>query len=265
MRKLTVKVLKSLHLYRPIVSAIQAFEQPLATWWAKQKYQNAWRRRAIPFYAQFIKQGDLCFDIGANVGSRTEVFHRLGARVIAVEPQPECARGLRRKYHNGKVKVIQTAIGSHVGNIEMMVNSKYNPASSCSKEWVRLVKAEALQPWVWDKSITVNLTTLDKLIAQYGVPTFCKIDVEGFEHEVIKGLSKPVKAVSLEFHPTYLPPIFNSLRKLNALGLTFFNYSLGESMQMELKAWVGIEEICGLLAALPTSNNDLFGDVYAKG
>jgi hypothetical protein len=46
------------------------------------------------FFARFLKPGDLAFDIGAHVGDRTAAFRRLGARAVAVEPQPPLARAL---------------------------------------------------------------------------------------------------------------------------------------------------------------------------
>src|SRR5262245_48030625 len=47
------------------------------------------------FYPQWVKPGDLVFDIGANIGNRTRVFASMGARVIAVEPLPQCYWALR--------------------------------------------------------------------------------------------------------------------------------------------------------------------------
>jgi hypothetical protein len=53
--------------------------------------------RARDGYAQFVRAGDLCFDIGANIGSRSRVFRALGAHVVAVEPQPASLKTLRRE------------------------------------------------------------------------------------------------------------------------------------------------------------------------
>src|SRR5690349_7677956 len=48
------------------------------------------------FYAQLIRPGNLVFDVGANYGEYSQMFMRLGARVIAMEPNPSCARILAR-------------------------------------------------------------------------------------------------------------------------------------------------------------------------
>ena len=49
-------------------------------------------------YARFVRAGDLAFDIGSHVGDRIGSFRRLGARVVALEPQPLCARAIRAIY-----------------------------------------------------------------------------------------------------------------------------------------------------------------------
>ena len=54
-------------------------------------------REMLRFYSRFIHKGDLCFDVGAHMGNRTEIFLKLGANVIAVEPQEDCINQLREK------------------------------------------------------------------------------------------------------------------------------------------------------------------------
>jgi FkbM family methyltransferase len=49
-----------------------------------------------------------------------------------------------------------------------------------------------------EASMTVPVTTLDKAIDEFGVPTFCKIHVEGFESDALKGLSKPIPLLALD-------------------------------------------------------------------
>jgi hypothetical protein len=51
------------------------------------------RHRAMDaLLSRFVRPGDLAFDIGSHVGDRVSSFRRLGARVVAVEPQPGPAR-----------------------------------------------------------------------------------------------------------------------------------------------------------------------------
>ena len=61
-------------------------------------------------YGRFLKPGDLAFDIGAHVGDRIGSFRRLGGRVVALEPQPLCARAIRAIYAgDGGVTVLASA------------------------------------------------------------------------------------------------------------------------------------------------------------
>ena len=55
-------------------------------------------RRMARFYGEFLGPGESAFDIGAHVGSRVRAWRRLGVRVVAVEPQPDCLRVLRLLY-----------------------------------------------------------------------------------------------------------------------------------------------------------------------
>lgn len=217
----------------------------------------------LRFYSKFIHEGDLCFDVGANLGYRTEIFLRLGANILAIEPQEYCVRQLLKKYkNNDRVNIIQKALGEKEGEAEMMINSVHT-LSSLSKEWIGSVTASGrFSAFRWDKVVLVPVTNLDKLIDKYGKPAFCKIDVEGFEFQVIKGLSQPINLISFEFTPEFIDSTLNSIKYLSNIGMSRFNYILGESMYFSLSNWVKAEEICGILESLP--DKTVFGDVYAK-
>jgi hypothetical protein len=107
------------------------------------------------------------------------------------------------------------------------------------------------------------MTTLDRLIEQYMQPSFIKIDVEGFEHQVIKGLSQPVKTLSLEFTPEYIESTFKCIDHLQGLGDFRLNYSLSETMTWASKEWVTAQEMVGILSSF-RDDNRLFGDVYVR-
>jgi FkbM family methyltransferase len=156
------------------------------------------RRQALGFYRQFIPPGGLCFDVGANLGDRTDLFLTLGARIVAVEPQPACANTLRQRFGT-RIELIQAVLGPACGDAALMVAS-YHTLSSLSPEWVEAVQASGrFAEFTWDEQLTVPMLTLDELISRYRVPDFCKIDVEGYELEVLRGLGQPVPALSFEF------------------------------------------------------------------
>jgi FkbM family methyltransferase len=221
------------------------------------------RGRLLDLYRHFVQPGDLCFDVGANVGNRTELFLALGARVVAVEPQPACFRTLRRRYGaDGRVTLVGEALGREAGTAEMLVSDAH-PISSLSEEWVRRVEASGrFGAHSWDERVRVPITTLDELIDSHGEPAFCKIDVEGYEAEVLAGLSRPLRHLSFELTPEYAEGALACVDRLRALGPVVFNFSSGDSGRLELAEWVGPEEIGSRLAAFGRTAG--FGDVYAR-
>src|SRR6187455_1134240 len=145
-------------------------------------------------YRQFVRPGDLVFDIGAHVGDRVAAFRRLGAKVVAVEPQPALASTLTMLYgRSSNVVIERAAVGGKAGDVRLMVNTDNPTISTASNAFIHAAQdAPGWQGQHWDKSIRVPMTTLDALIGEHGVPAFIKIDVEGFEEEVLMGLTQPV-------------------------------------------------------------------------
>jgi hypothetical protein len=108
----------------------------------------------------------------------------------------------------------------------------------------------------------VPVTTLDLLIDRYGMPAFCKIDTEGYDLEVLRGLSKPLHALSFEYVPPALDLVELCLRRLSDLGAYEYNWSPGESMAMHWSGWVDARTLSDYLTAFPRQGNP--GDVYAR-
>jgi FkbM family methyltransferase len=256
MRKIIVTFLDTLHLIevgRFIKTALIALS-PAAI---KHK------REMQLFYSQFLKVGDMCFDVGANIGNRTDIFIKLGANVVAVEPQDACAAYLEKRYFNKNVRLIKKALGDKEGVASMQI-SRSTTISSLSKDWISTVKNSGrFNNLIWDKTAIVSVTTLDKLIGQYGLPVFCKIDVEGFEYNVLKGLSRPIKYISFEFIPEYIDSTVKCINHLSSLGLVKFNYTIGEYMHFHMQEWVGPSDMCSILTNMH-KDNVTFGDVYSR-
>src|SRR5262249_15447341 len=144
-------------------------------------------------YGRFVRPGDLVFDIGAHVGGRVASFRRLGARVVAAEPQPAGVKVLRLLYGRCRDVMIEpVAVGRASGTISIMINPDNPTVSTASHEIVRAARdAPGWKAQRWTQTIRAPLTTLDSLIARHGLPVFIKIDVEGFECEALAGLSRP--------------------------------------------------------------------------
>lgn len=259
-REMVIAFLKRAHCYLIVVHSINGSRRVWNSLWDwAVRYRQ--KRRMLAFYSQFIKAGDLVFDLGANRGNRTEVFIKLGACTIAVEPNPKCAKSLRKKHPNAII--VEKAVGDCEGQGTMRIHSKRSEISTLSQGWYnKMIESYRADAKHFNNYAVVNVTTLDSLIKEYGVPVFCKIDVEGYEHKVIAGLSTPIKALSWEFQPIFPEPALGALEKLIAMGYKEFNYSIGESMKLKLPVWVDAEKIRYILEKHP--KKAVFGDVYAR-
>lgn len=215
-------------------------------------------------YAPFLGLGSLAFDIGAHVGDRSRCFRRLGARVVAVEPQPRMASFLAWLFQGDTATtLLPLAVAARPGRVELMVNVA-NPTLSTGSASFRLAvaNAPAFAGEQWGERTEVEATTLDLLIERYGPPDFIKIDVEGMEDEVLAGLSRPVPALSFEFVPAHAAAASRALARLRALGSYRYNVSMGESMGFLLDTWCDGEAMAQWLAARPVDGPS--GDIYAR-
>ena len=181
-----------------------------------------------------------CFDIGANIGETTQWFLDNGYdNVIAVEPGADAFSQLFQKFSNDpRIIMHYLALSKQSGPLEFW-NSNWHITSTASKSWVLNSRFSGKCAW---NAITKNAVTLDELIELHGLPDFLKVDVEGYELEVFKGLTySGIKNIAFEWAEeeyTQLNEIINYLKGFRYLEFSFtYADNLSDSKNLTYKEW----------------------------
>ena len=235
----------------------------------KELFFPSWEERQLEkkrfeFYGQFISRGDLVFDVGANMGNRTKIFLQLGAKVVAIEPQKKCCTFLKLRFGR-KVIIIPKGLGEKEDK-KLFYIADISVLSSFSEEFIKSTNQSGrFKQYKWNKSEYVDITTLDLLIKEYGIPRFIKIDVEGYELEVLKGLSYLINYVSFEYAvPELITNTIDCIKQIEGIfgNTTLFNYSARESMEFALDVWLPFDKMIDYIFSQDFENTG-FGDIYA--
>ena len=218
------------------------------------------RDAEVRFYRSVLdglQPGSLIFDVGANQGTKTAVFLRLGAKVVAIEPDEanqETLRGrfLRYRLRKCPVTVVPLAVSEKEGVDTFWIDAPGSAKNTLSEKWVNTLRNDALrfgERLTFGSQRSVATTTLDGLITRHGVPFFIKVDVEGAEVEVLRGLSKPLRYLSFEVNlPEFRDEGLECVHRLRHIGPSSrFNYTLDVSRGLALREWLPATRFLGVL------------------
>jgi FkbM family methyltransferase len=179
-----------------------------------KKYAN------VPNVYRYIKNlinGELVFDIGASTGTITKILSEMGAKVVAVEPQKRRTEG--SKDFANAVEVLNACVSDKDGMVGFHVCDNMPNISTCFAEWKNGYHKKNSR---WEKPRDIKSVTLDTLIDRYGTPSYIKIDVEGYEGAVLRGLSKKIPMISLEYTGGYPDNFMDCMDLLEKLGSNKF-------------------------------------------
>jgi FkbM family methyltransferase len=227
------------------------------------------RKKEISFYTSFLTNCNLIFDIGANDGHKTEAFLLIAQKVVCCEPDETNFRTLEIRFRHQRKRVFleKVALGSTEKTAEMFIHHPGSAFNTLNEKFKRVTEADDLTKWnekiQFDAKEEVRLTTLNNLIEKYGYPFFIKIDVEGYELEVIKGLNRPVPFISLE---CLLPEFAEELNELLGLLIKLdpdsrFNIAVYERLLFE--KFVSLTEIKNFLNSFDQNHFELIVKMHS--
>jgi len=174
----------------------------------------------------------ILFDIGANEGKYTDANMKNFDKCILVEANPSLAENLREKYKTNESIYVVEAIASNKEN-EVFYISNANQISTSDPEWIQ--NSRFSNNYMWSPVKGIKTVSVDTLIQQFGEPTLVKIDVEGYEYNVLQSLSKKVNMLCFEWAEEKKKEILLSIEYLNRYKYTKFNIQNGDNHDYIIK------------------------------
>jgi FkbM family methyltransferase len=209
--------------------------------------QFLYNYRIKKFYSKLINKNELCFDIGANIGKKSEILLKIGANVMAFEPQKKCIPKLlllKSKYK--KFNFESLALDNKEGQKHLFL-SNYSEIATLSQSFVDIYKYKNVH---WTGKETVKTITINEAIKQFGNPYYCKIDVEGYEYEILSILKYKIPLIEFEVVAGFQEKAIDLIKLLNEKN-TSFNYTLNEHPEFKCTPWVKIDEITKIIRFFP--------------
>lgn len=229
------------------------------------------RRSEVDFYRGLLegfREGDLIFDVGANQGYKTEIFLRLGGKVVAVEPDGISQEILKQKFLRYRLRrnplvIVGQAISDRSSIRTMWIDMPGSAKNTLSQKWAETLRGDDRrfgQRLGFEECKEIETISMEELIAAHGLPFFVKIDVEGHELSVLQGMQRPVPYLSFEVNlPEFRPEGLECVQVLGRLARDGeFNYTPDCRRGLVLKRWHRAEQFSAILDSCTDASIEVF-------
>ena len=234
------------------------------------------RRSEVRFYRDLLKglrPGDLIFDVGANQGYKADIFLRLGAKVVAVEPDEFSQEILKQKFLRYRLRkrpliIVGKAVSDRTSIETLWIDTPGSAKNTLSQKWVGTLRDDEKRfghRLGFERRREIQTVTLQQLIEAYGLPFFVKIDVEGYELSVLQGMQRPVPFLSFEVNlPEFRPEGLDCIGVLARLTSGEFNYTSDCRRGLALERWLPAEEFSAVLDSCNDASVEVFWRTYPQ-
>lgn len=238
-----------------------------------QKYFNpSWvkgKNEDFQFYKNLLKDAgkELIFDVGANTGYKTSLFRRISKKVLAFEPSNSCYQILKKRFKYSNVEIFNCALGSEKTSLDYYEIEGQEAYSSLSSKHIEtrvvnrnMVGIKSIKP----KKVSVEI--IEDFITKYGKPYYIKIDVEGFEYEVIKGLQTPVSLISFESNlPEFCKESIEIIYYLSRLSNNKYVFNFTAEIDFLLENFLDGKEACNFVSACQMPTLEIYAKLISDG
>lgn len=226
------------------------------------------QHRTKKFYEQLLNaykslNVKLIFDIGANEGNTADLYSKIAEKVIAFEPNPNLHKRLESRFKDTNVVIDKRAVDNKTGESIFSICDA-NSLSTFSESWIK--NGRFSERNYWDIKIPVSVVTLQDAIAEYGVPDYIKIDVEGYEYEVLQGLKMllPNTTICFEWAEEQFEYITKSIRLILDLGYNAFSYTIGDDVKFNYEiGWTTWDDL-DFTEQIEIGRKENWGMIYFK-
>lgn len=275
--KVDILHLKEKEPLRRFLRRVGVYERMKASW----VYDFYWtvadrrivddRREEIDFYRNLLggfRKGDLIFDIGANLGYKVDIFLKMGASVVAADPDELSQEILKQKFFKYRLKrkplvVVGKAISEECSIKKMWIDAPGSALNTLSGKWAEALRDDEIRfgkCLKFAQQKEVETISVEQLIAAHGAPFFIKIDVEGHEPSVLRGMRRPIPYLSFEVNlPEFRQEGLECVQILKTLAVDGkFNYTHDCRHGLVLKDWLGAREFSTVLSQCTQPSVEVF-------